>query len=85
LKVAEESVRRMKAKLRALFRQGRGRSLSVTIDTVGRYLRGWVAYFGRAEVRGVFEDPDQWLRRKLQRNEPPYAERHVRWCGIRGE
>ena len=67
LKVAASSIRRMKAKLRDLFRQGRGRALPVTIATIGRYLRGWVAYFGRAEVRGVFEDLDKWLRRKLRR------------------
>ena len=30
-------------------------------------LRGWVAYFKLAEVKGVFEQLDQWLRRKLRR------------------
>ena len=67
LKVAAESVRRLKQKLRILFRQGRGRSLRVTIARAEEYLRGWMAYFSRAETRGVFEDLDQWLRRKLRR------------------
>jgi len=68
LKVAAESVKRMKGKLRDLLRQGRGRSLTVTVTTIARYLQGWMAYYNRAEVRGVFEDLDKWLRRKLRRN-----------------
>ena len=40
LKVAYESVERMKGKLRELLRQGRGRSLAVTIITIARYLQG---------------------------------------------
>jgi RNA-directed DNA polymerase len=67
LKVAAESVKRMKGKLRDLLRRGRGRTLSVTCATIAAYLRGWMAYFSKAEVRGVFEDLDKWLRRKLRR------------------
>lgn len=67
LKVAASSIRRMKAKLRDLFRQGRGRALPVTIATIERYLQVWVAYFGRSEVKGVFDVLDKWLRRKLRR------------------
>jgi RNA-directed DNA polymerase len=67
LKVAAESVRRMKTKLRQMLRRGRGRSLRGTIATTAAYLRGWMAYFSKAEVKGVFEDLDKWLRRKLRR------------------
>jgi len=67
LKVAAESVRRMKTKLRQMLRRGRGRSLQETIATAAAYLRGWMAYFSKAEVKGVFEDLDMWLRRKLRR------------------
>lgn len=67
LKVAAESVRRMKTKLRQMLRRGRGRSLQGTIATTAAYLRGWMAYFSKAEVKGVFEDLDKWLRRKLRR------------------
>ncbi len=28
-------------------------------------LRGWIAYFRLAEVKGIFEDLDGWIRRKL--------------------
>ncbi|HVZ38462.1 MAG TPA: group II intron maturase-specific domain-containing protein [Candidatus Kapabacteria bacterium] len=57
----------MKQRLRDLLRIGRGRSLRTVIATVAVYLRGWLGYYRKAEERKVFEDLDQWLRRKLRR------------------
>jgi RNA-directed DNA polymerase len=66
LKVAPESIRRLKAKVRTIFREGRGRSLSKVIEDLNRLLRGWIQYFRLAEVKGIFEELDGWLRRKLR-------------------
>jgi len=67
LKVAPESVKRLKGKLKALLRQGRGRNLGRFIEEdLTPLLRGWVNYFRLAEVRGVFEELDQWLRRHIR-------------------
>ena len=66
LKVAPESVRRLKQKLRDTFRRGRGRSPGRLIDDLAPQLRGWAAYFRLSEVKGVFEELDQWVRRKLR-------------------
>jgi len=66
VKVAMESVKRLKAKLREAFRQGRGRNLGRFIIDLQPILRGWVNYFKLAEVKGVFEELDGWLRRKLR-------------------
>ena len=67
LKVAPESVARLKAKLRVLFRQGRGRNLGRFIqEDLTPLLRGWLNYFRLAEVKGVFEELDGWIRRKLR-------------------
>ena len=66
LKVAPESVRRLKQKLRDTFRRGRGRSPGRLIDDLAPQLRGWVAYYRLSEVKGVFEELDQWVRRKLR-------------------
>jgi len=66
LKAAPESIRRLKAKVRAIFREGRGRSLSKVIEDLNRLLRGWIGYFRLAEVKGIFEELDGWLRRKLR-------------------
>jgi len=67
LKVAPESVERFKGKLKALFRQGRGRNLSRFIrDDLVPVIRGWINYFRLAEVKVVFEDLDQWIRHRLR-------------------
>jgi RNA-directed DNA polymerase len=67
LRVAPESVQRLKGKLKALFRQGRGRNLGRFIrEQLTPVLRGWANYFGLAEAKGVFEELDGWIRRRLR-------------------
>lgn len=66
LKVAGTSVKRFKSNLKVLFRCGRGRSLAKTIEDSKAKLRGWIVYFRHAEVKGIFEELDGWIRRKLR-------------------
>lgn len=66
LKVADESVKRLRSKVREKLRRGRGRSLHKTVAELSPLLRGWVSYFRLAQVRGVFETLDEWLRRRLR-------------------
>lgn len=67
LKVASSSVQRLKGKLREIFRRGRGRNLSKLIEEdLTPLLRGWLNYFRLAEVKGIFDELDSWIRRKLR-------------------
>jgi len=66
LKVASQSLQRLKAKLRPILRRGRGRNVVGVIEELGPVIRGWVAYFRLAEVKVCFEDLDAWVRRKLR-------------------
>ena len=66
LKAAPETVKRFKAKLREIFRRGRGRNIRQVIAEVNEATLGWVNYFRLAQVKGVFEELDQWIRRKLR-------------------
>ena len=66
LRVAAKSVGRMRDKLRTVLRQGRGRSLERTVEDLAPILRGWMQYFRLAEAKGIFEDLDGWMRRKLR-------------------
>lgn len=66
LKPAPESVKRLKLKLKALFRRGRGWSLARTIRELNPILRGWAAYYRLSDVSGVFEELDAWIRRRLR-------------------
>ncbi len=64
--MAPESVKRLKEKLRPIFRRGRGRRLDRVIEELNPVMRGWVAYFRMSDVRVSFEELDEWMRRKLR-------------------
>jgi RNA-directed DNA polymerase len=66
LKVSKESVKRFQDKLRQAFRRGRGRNLAAQLCELAPLLRGWAGYYRRAEVLGIFETLDRWIRRKLR-------------------
>ena len=66
LRPAPQSVKRLKLKLKELFRRARGWSLSRTIEELNPILRGWGNYYGLSKVKGVFEELDQWIRRRLR-------------------
>jgi RNA-directed DNA polymerase len=66
LRVASQSVARLKTRLRLQLRAGRGRSIQRTVAELKPLLRGWISYFRLADVRSTFEALDTWLRRRLR-------------------
>jgi RNA-directed DNA polymerase len=67
LQVASKSVERLRAKLLPLLQRGaRGRKLSAVFEEMAPITRGWVAYYRLAEVKGVFERIDKWVRRRVR-------------------
>jgi RNA-directed DNA polymerase len=66
LKIAQQSCKRLAEKIRKTLREARGGSLKQAIERLNPILRGWVAYFRLTEVKGVLEDLDGWIRRKLR-------------------
>lgn len=88
LKVSELSAKRLKDKLKDIFRRGRGQAIGSTIDQLTPIIRGWVNYFKYSEVKGLFEELDGWLRRKIRVlywrrwKKPKMRERKLRQLGI---
>lgn len=66
LKIAPESLKRLHEKVCEQLRAGRGGSLAATIGELTPLLRGWMSYFRLTEVKGVLEELDGWIRRKLR-------------------
>ncbi len=66
LKVAPSSERRFRKSLKEAFRRGRGRNLGKFIESMAPTLRGWINYFRLAQVKGLFEELDGWIRRRLR-------------------
>jgi RNA-directed DNA polymerase len=59
-----------KMRLRRLTERSWRVSMEVRIAALNRFTRGWTAYFALADTFSVFEELDEWLRRRL---------RQVRW------
>jgi RNA-directed DNA polymerase len=66
LKVAADSINKVKARIREVIRKGRGCSLRKVMEELTPLLRGWVNYFRLSAVKIAFEEMDGWIRRKLR-------------------
>ena len=66
LKVAPAVETRLRSTVKEICRRGRGRRLKDTIAALTPKLRGFAAYFRLAEVKGPFQEFDEWLRHKLR-------------------
>jgi len=65
-RIAPESLKRVRARIRELTRRTRGVSLERMVADLAVYLRGWKGYFGICETRSVLRELDSWVRRRLR-------------------
>jgi RNA-directed DNA polymerase len=70
VRIDPKARRRAEDRLRRLTSRRRGISMERRIDSINRFSRDWTAYFALADTPSVFEELDEWLRRRL---------RQVRW------
>jgi RNA-directed DNA polymerase len=70
VRLERKTKHRLKARLRALTSRRRSIAMPVRLALINRFLAGWSAYFALAETPSVFDELDEWLRRRL---------RQVRW------
>src|SRR6201987_2502011 len=66
LKIAPTSRQRLGEKIREIVAGNASRNLPATIAALNPVLRGWTSYFRLTEVKGVLEELDGWIRRKLR-------------------
>lgn len=66
IRIAPQSVQRLKDAVRKLCMQGRGKSLTQTIERLNPVLRGWMNYFSLTQSRRPIEELDAWVRRRLR-------------------
>ena len=65
-KIAPESLRRFKARVRQLTRRNWSISLEERVRRLKGYLNGWRGYFGFCETASVLRDLDSWIRHRLR-------------------
>jgi len=65
-RIAPESIKRFKSKVREITRRKRGKNLKTIIHELSIFLRGWAGYFGHCETPSVLKLLDGWVRRRLR-------------------
>jgi RNA-directed DNA polymerase len=65
-RIAPKAVLRFKGKVRELTRRTRGVKVEKMAEELGRYLRGWIGYFGQCQTRSVLQGLEEWTRRRLR-------------------
>ncbi len=66
IRIAPESLKRLKDRIRELTSRSRSQSLRMRIKALNEYLMGWVGYYSLADAQTVLEAIDQWLRRRMR-------------------
>jgi RNA-directed DNA polymerase len=66
IRIADKAIVKFKDTIRTLTGRNRGRSLTLVVEELRAYLRGWKAYFRLAETPQVFEQLDGWIRTRLR-------------------
>jgi len=66
VRVANKALGRFRARVRRLTRRTRQGKLGQVIQEVNQYTMGWIGYFWLSDAGSVFEEMDEWLRRRLR-------------------
>lgn len=66
LRVHPKSVSKMKVKLQLLTSKNNGWGNENRATKLTQFIRGWVNYFAKADMRSLLRDTDEWLRRRIR-------------------
>lgn len=66
VRIANESIKRLKAKIRVLTSRSKPIPMEVRIKKLNQYLVGWCSYFALADTPSKFKEFDEWTRRRLR-------------------
>jgi len=66
IRIAKRTKERYMEKMRYLTRRTRSGTLEGILREVNQYNRGWMAYYRLATTPSVYQELDEWLRRRLR-------------------
>jgi group II intron reverse transcriptase/maturase len=66
VRLAQQTKSRFREKLRRLTKRTRSGKLAEIIQEINAYTQGWIGYFRLAETPSVYQELDEWLRRRLR-------------------
>ena len=65
-RVAPKALEAMKERVREITSRNGGRSIRKVAEELRGYLLGWKAYFRLSDTPGIFEQLDEWIRRRMR-------------------
>ena len=66
LRIAPQTKIKFKEKIRKLTKRNWGISMESRLEKLNEYLIGWSGYFGIIQTISVFQELDEWIRRRLR-------------------
>jgi len=66
VRLAPQTIRRLKDKIRQITSRSWGISIDDRIERLRQYLRGWMGYFQLINTPSVLKSLDEWIRRRLR-------------------
>lgn len=66
VRIAKESLKRMKNKVREITSRKMPYPMEYRIQKLNQYLMGWCGYFALADTKSIFLELDEWIRRRLR-------------------
>jgi RNA-directed DNA polymerase len=66
VRIAKQSIKRMKEKVREITSRKMPYSIDYRIQKLNQYLIGWCGYFAIADTKSIFIELDGWIRRRLR-------------------
>ena len=66
IRVHPKAWKKMKAKLKELASRKRVQKLPISLDKIKVYMRGWLNYYGIADMRKLIDGLNQWLYHRIR-------------------
>ena len=65
-RVHPKSAQKMKGRIREITQRNKGWSNDYRRQKLAEYVRGWINYYKFADMKGLMEETDEWLRRRIR-------------------
>ena len=66
IRVHAKAKKKAKDKLKRLTSRSQGRKLDTVFNNIKVFMRGWLGYYGIAEMKNDMERWNEWLRRRIR-------------------
>jgi RNA-directed DNA polymerase len=66
VKIAKPSLERVKAKIKTITSRSKAIPIEMRIKELNQYLTGWCGYYALTDTKSVFQELDEWTRRRLR-------------------